>query len=154
MTPAENETNIPANVAPSVPKKQKSLWLWGIPLCLAVIALGVTIWLIVSSLSDSRTQQTIAIENQIRGNAFDSPGSAAESKLGYGLWTGEFRYGQPHGSGTLKYTQQRLVSQFDPQHIVARPGDYIIGEFDTGQLLRGKLFRTDGTTVEIIIVKE
>lgn len=77
------------------------------------------------------------------------PAGQADNMLSYGEWDGQFRYGQPDGNGTLKFSEQRLISQFDPKHTVARPGDYIIGEYDNGQLIHGRLYRTNGTTTDI-----
>lgn len=135
----------------SAPSSKRPLWLWGLLPTFAIVALAALLWWLLGSGGDTMIADEIASRPQESSKNFFA--EREETKLSYGIWTGEFLYDQPHGSGTLKYTQQRLISQFDPEHTVARPGDYIIGEFDNGQLLRGKLYRIDGTTVQIDIVK-
>lgn len=118
----------------------------------AVLLLGVGGWIFYKSIGVREDDSAPVIEKAPAGTPAASPQDAAiESQLSYGVWTGEIRYNQPHGSGTLKYTSRRLISQFDKEARVAHPGDYIIGEFDTGQLLSGRLYRTNGTTEDIII---
>lgn len=121
-----------------------------IALMLAFASLIVVAVLLVRIMRQD-AEATVQHETSAAQHAY-SPlrNSAAPSRLSYGNWEGEIRYSQPHGQGTLTYTERRLISQFDPEGRVACPGDYVIGEFDCGQLVQGKLYRTDGSVEEII----
>lgn len=68
---------------------------------------------------------------------------------GYGWWEGTEKYGIPEGNGTMHFEKQVLVSQFDPNHNIAQPGEYIIGEYSGGQLVNGTLYKKDGSSVFI-----
>ncbi len=139
--------------APTAGSKKKSVLLWVIPACVVLVAgIAALCWYLLTP-----SQQTSVIEKE--GSASSKYYSALDpqkpqgtaTQLSYGEWDGEIRLNQPHGQGTLTFTKQRLISQFDPQARVAHPGDYIIGEYDTGQLVRGRLYRTDGHAEDIII---
>lgn len=55
--------------------------------------------------------------------------------LGYGIYRGESRNGQPHGHGTITYTRShRIVASKD---FVANPGDKFEGEFRDGMVSGG-----------------
>lgn len=146
-----NDFDFDTKTAPKAPvddrRKSRLTMIW----ILIVIALAVIAGLIIIIIGRDRPTPNIVKEGSQSAtySATLTQKSSENSQLSYGTWTGEMRYGQPHGQGTLKYTEQRLVSQFDPNGTVARPGDYVIGEFDSGQLVSGKLYRTDGTTVDI-----
>lgn len=52
--------------------------------------------------------------------------------LGYGIYTGDLKDGQPHGHGTIKYkTSHKIVSSKD---FVANPGDEFEGDFRNGKV--------------------
>lgn len=140
-----------ADLAPA--NKRRNVLLWVIPVCVALVAgIAALCWYLLTP-----SQQPPVIEKE--GSASSKYYSALDpqkpqgtaTQLSYGEWDGEIRLNQPHGQGTLTFTKQRLISQFDPQARVAHPGDYIIGEYDTGQLVRGRLYRTDGHAEDIII---
>ena len=142
-----------ADLTPATVNKRKNVLLWVIPACVVLVAgIAALCWYLLTP-----SQQTSVIEKE--GSASSKYYSAldpqkpqgATTQLSYGEWDGEIRLNQPHGQGTLTFTKQRLISQFDPQARVAHPGDYIIGEYDTGQLVRGRLYRTDGHAEDIII---
>lgn len=128
-------------------RKSRLTMLW----ILIVIALAVIAALIIIIIGKDSNGPNIVKEGAQSASytATLTKGNNDSSQLSYGTWTGELRYGQPHGQGTLKYTEQRLISQFDPKGTVAHPGDYVIGEFDSGQLISGRLYRVDGSTVDI-----
>lgn len=74
-------------------------------------------------------------------------------KLSYGSWTGGWKNGQPHGTGTLTYSTSRTIDSRDPKGRVAQPGEYIVGEWDNGHLVQGRWFKKDGSKEAIIIGK-
>ena len=52
--------------------------------------------------------------------------------LGYGIYEGDLKNGQPHGYGTITYTRQhKIVSSKD---FVANPGDRFEGDFRNGRI--------------------
>ena len=61
-------------------------------------------------------------------------------RLDYGKWSGSWKNGRPHGTGTMRYTKEHLIDSRDPQKRVAQPGDYIIGEFNDGKLVQGRWY--------------
>lgn len=74
-------------------------------------------------------------------------------KLSYGTWTGGWKNGQPHGTGTLTYSTSRTIDSRDSKGRVAQPGEYIVGEWDNGHLVQGRWFKKDGTKEAVIIGK-
>lgn len=121
---------------------------WLLPAIVAVVfciiaGAAVFVW----SVSPTDTSRATPQDHQYAPLAK----SDENSQLSYGTWSGEIKLSQPHGQGTLTYTCRRLISQFDPQSRVAMPGDYIIGEFDCGQLVQGRLYRTNGEVEDIIL---
>lgn len=74
-------------------------------------------------------------------------------KLSYGTWTGGWKNGKPHGSGTLTYSTSQLIDSRDPKRRMAQPGEYIVGEWDNGRLVQGRWFKKDGSKEAIIIGK-
>ena len=74
-------------------------------------------------------------------------------KLSYGTWTGGWKNGKPHGTGTLTYSTSQTIDSRDPKARVAQPGEYIVGEWDNGHLVQGRWFKNDGTKEAIIIGK-
>lgn len=88
-----------------------------------------------------------------RAKPASRPAAPASHSLGYGKWSGSWRNGQPHGSGTLTYSRSQRIDSRDMKGRVAQPGEYIIGEWDNGHLVQGRWFKNDGTKEAIIIGK-
>lgn len=78
---------------------------------------------------------------------------SSSHKLNYGTWTGGWKNGNPHGTGTLTYSVSRTIDSRDPKGRVAQPGEYIVGEWDNGHLVQGRWFKKDGTKEAVIIGK-
>lgn len=55
-------------------------------------------------------------------------------------WTGAWRNGKAHGTGTYTYKVETLIDSRDPQKRVAQVGDYIIGEYYEGRLVQGRWY--------------
>lgn len=73
--------------------------------------------------------------------------------LSYGTWNGGWKNGEPHGIGTMTYTESHLIDSRDPQGRVASPGESVMGEWSNGHLVMGKWFKNDGSSESIIIGK-
>lgn len=143
------------NVTPDNPaaRTARKMWIVWTALAVSIITLTVVLILMLHEEGYSTSEgATILTESQSPHDPVSPLKKNKESsKLTYGQWTGEIKFGQPHGQGTLTYSQQRLVSQFDPDANVANPGDYIIGDFDCGQLISGRLYRTSGKVIDIVV---
>lgn len=74
-------------------------------------------------------------------------------KLSYGSWTGGWKNGQPHGTGTMTYSTSHTIDSRDTKGRIAQPGEYIVGEWDQGHLVQGRWFKKDGTKEAVIIGK-
>lgn len=67
--------------------------------------------------------------------------------LGYGIYEGDLKNGQPHGYGTITYTQQhKIVSSKD---FVANPGDRFEGDFRDGRISGIGYWHHDGELTAI-----
>ena len=75
------------------------------------------------------------------------------NKLSYGTWKGSMKNGKPHGQGTMTYSIEKLIDARDSKGRVAQPNEYIIGEWDNGNLVQGRWFKNDGSKEVIIIGK-
>lgn len=72
--------------------------------------------------------------------------------LDYGKWSGAWKNGKPHGTGTMTYTKTRLIDSRDPQKRTAAKGDYIIGEFANGRLVQGVWYDSANNVKGSIII--
>lgn len=86
-------------------------------------------------------------------NGGEANTSTGNHKLGYGTWKGSMKNGKPHGSGTMTYSSEKVIDPRDSKGRVAQPGEYIIGEWDNGNLVQGRWFKNDGSKEVIIIGK-
>lgn len=82
-----------------------------------------------------------------------TPQPKTNHSLSYGSWTGGWKNGKPHGKGTLTYSQTTLIDSRDPKGRVAQPDEYVIGEWDNGNLVQGRWFKNDGSKEQITIGK-
>lgn len=72
--------------------------------------------------------------------------------LSFGVYKGEVREGRPHGVGTLYYRKDHRISKYDGQERRAEPGDYIVGEFNKGELVQGKWFNVEKKQKGVIMI--
>lgn len=76
---------------------------------------------------------------------------ASTLNLGYGTWRGDIRSGKPHGSGTLTFTKSHKVADNGYEETIASPGDYLEAEYDSGYLVEGYLYDSNGNLLETVI---
>lgn len=84
-------------------------------------------------------QPKIQPQKEVRTGEKHKPIKAVQSKngkgtvnLGYGIYTGDLKNGQPHGYGTITYrTRHQIVSSKD---FWANPGDRFQGDFRDGRI--------------------
>ena len=83
-------------------------------------------------------------------NNNDKPVVTSGTKnLGYAIYEGELKNGQPDGKGTLTFqSSHALDSRTDKQ---ANPGDVVNGSFSNGHLVRGTWTKTDGSSEKVLI---
>ena len=89
---------------------------------------------------------------EVEANAAKKSASSTSGSLDYGKWSGAWKAGKPHGTGTMKYTKQHLIDSRDPQKRTASPGDYIIGEFANGKLVQGVWYDSSNNVKGSIII--
>jgi len=85
----------------------------------------------------------------------EAKAKAAKKSTGsidYGRWSGSWKAGKPNGTGTMRYTKEHLIDSRDPQKRVAKPGDYIIGEFANGKLVQGRWYDSSNNIKGSIII--
>lgn len=78
--------------------------------------------------------------------------AAPKGSVDYGKWSGTWKNGRPHGTGTMRYTKEHLIDSRDPQKRVAQPGDYIIGEFNDGKLVQGRWYDSSNNVKGSIMI--
>lgn len=78
--------------------------------------------------------------------------STATGSIDYGKWSGAWKNGKPHGTGTMRYTKEHLIDSRDPQKRTAVKGDYIIGEFANGKLVQGVWYDSANNVKGSIII--
>lgn len=83
-------------------------------------------------------EQTVVVKvtvSEDKGKVVPPTPHTGGINLGYGIYRGESRNGQPHGHGTITYTRShRIVASKD---FVANPGDKFEGEFRDGMVSGG-----------------
>lgn len=82
-----------------------------------------------------------------------APVQTSSHKLSYGTWSGAMKNGKPHGAGTMTYSTSCVIDARDSKGRVAEPGEYVVGEWDNGNLIQGRWFKNDGSKEAIIIGK-
>ena len=75
-----------------------------------------------------------------------------DGTIDYGKWSGAWKNGKPHGTGTMRYTKEHLIDSRDPQKRTAVKGDYIIGEFANGKLVQGVWYDSANNVKGSIII--
>ena len=73
-------------------------------------------------------------------------------QLSYGYYTGDIKDGYPHGQGRLTYTVERQINKYDMKKRTAKVGQYVIGEFQRGFFMQGRLYSADGELLESIMI--
>jgi len=67
-------------------------------------------------------------------------------------YVGEMKNGEMHGLGTLYYNSDQIISEKDLKKRKALKGDYLIGEWYEGRVVNGKLFDSNNSQKEVIII--
>lgn len=67
----------------------------------------------------------------------------------FGTWIGGIRNGKPDGKGKMTYTATHTIDKYSSS--IANPEDYLMGTYDNGQLVSGKLYNKEGQLLKTII---
>ena len=67
-------------------------------------------------------------------------------------FSGAVRNGYPNGTGTYTFKKARRIDVHDSKVREAKPGDYIIGEWENGHLIQGKWYSADGSLIEVLLI--
>lgn len=98
------------------------------------------------------TEKAVNQQKEVPQHAVSASSAGSVPKLSYGKWSGAWKSGKPNGMGTLTYTREQVIDARDPQKRVAKPGDYIVGEFSDGKLVQGKWFDASNNLKGSIII--
>ena len=111
----------------------------------AVAGIALIVWLIIFGVRKAQEHKSEPVAEEVvevvdetpAPTSVAAPKPASTPKLSYGKWTGKWKNGKPHGTGTMTYTTSHLIDSRDPQQRTAEKGDYIVGEFYEGALVQG-----------------
>lgn len=78
--------------------------------------------------------------------------SSGSKNLGFAKFAGALKAGQPHGQGRMIFTSSHVIDPRDPKGRVADAGDYVIGEWNNGNLVQGRWYGSDGNVKGSIII--
>lgn len=102
------------------------------------------------------TNEKVTTKTIVSSNSSSQPKAAGSSngtiRLSYGKYSGNSQAGKPHGQGRLTFTTSHLIDERDPKGRVAEPGDYVIGEWNSGNLVQGRWYGSDGNVKGSIII--
>ena len=98
------------------------------------------------------TEKAVNQQKDVAQHASATSGASSAPKLSYGKWSGAWKSGKPNGMGTLTYTREQVIDARDPHKRVAKPGDYIVGEFSDGKLVQGRWFDASNNLKGSIII--
>lgn len=98
------------------------------------------------------TEKAVNQQKEVPQHAVSASSVGSVPKLSYGKWSGAWKSGKPNGMGTLTYTREQVIDARDPQKRVAKPGDYIVGEFSDGKLVQGRWFDASNNLKGSIII--
>lgn len=78
--------------------------------------------------------------------------SSGSIRLSYGKYSGSTQVGKPHGQGRMTFTSSHIIDSRDSKGRVADAGDYVIGEWNNGNLVQGRWYGNDGNVKGSIII--
>lgn len=131
----------------------KGMPKWLIPAVAAVVVIGggVAGWLLMGNDMPDQEIVDVPSDNPTIEDPVPTPPEPIKTNLEYGDWSGELVDGKPTGSGTMTYSKHQLIDSRDPKKRYAESGDKLIGEYNNGRLIQGKLYRADGNIEAILI---
>lgn len=103
---------------------------------------------------------TVAVKEQVPAQVKNTPKQSSQPaakssgafSLSYGKYSGGTQAGKPHGQGRMTYTTSHVIDPRDSKRRVAEAGDYIIGEWNNGNLVQGRWYGSDGNVKGAIII--
>lgn len=98
---------------------------------------------------DEVTTEQYTTASSVQSEHASTQHSSSESKkkevdLGYAVWKGDTKKGQPNGYGTMYFKDDHLIDSRDPDETYAAAGDKMEGEFRNGHWEYGKLYSHSG----------
>lgn len=103
--------------------------------------------------TEGRVSESLAEEKETVTQTKSTPQAAnGKLKLSYGAYIGDLKNGYPHGQGRLTYTTERQINRYDMKKRTAKPGQYVIGEFERGFFIQGRLYAANGDLLGSIMI--
>lgn len=97
-------------------------------------------------------EKAVDQQKEVAHHASATSTAGSAPKLSYGKWSGAWKSGKPDGMGTLTYTREQVIDARDPKKRIAKPGDYVVGEFSNGKLVQGRWFDASNNLKGSIII--
>jgi len=100
---------------------------------------------------EKEVKEKLAPKNPASGGG--SATNASTKNLGYAVYRGTLKNGQPDGvNGRLTFKEKHVIDSKDPKGRVAEAGDYVIGEFVNGHLVQGRWYGADNVVKGSIMI--
>lgn len=99
-----------------------------------------------------RVSESLAEEDLVNQTKSTPQSANGKLKLSYGAYIGDLRNGYPHGQGRLTYTTERQINRYDMKKRIAKPGQYVIGEFERGFFIQGRLYAANGDLLGSVMI--
>lgn len=97
------------------------------------------------------TKTVVSTTAPAKSKASSNSGSGT-LRLGYANYTGATKNGRAHGQGRMVFTSSHIIDSRDSKGRVADAGDYVIGEWNNGNLVQGRWYGADGNVKSSIII--
>lgn len=80
------------------------------------------------------------------------PGKQSKNFENGDRYVGEMKNGKMQGLGTFYYNSDQIISEKDLKKRKALKGDYLIGEWYEGRVVSGKLYDSNNSQKEVVII--
>lgn len=98
------------------------------------------------------TKTVVSTTAPAKSNVSSNSGGSGTLRLGFANYTGATKSGRAHGQGRMVFTSSHIIDSRDSKGRVADAGDYVIGEWNNGNLVQGRWYGADGNVKGSIII--
>lgn len=101
-----------------------------------------------TTISEKTSTKTVVTSTEKKS----SQSANGTVNLGYAKFIGPLKSGKPNGQGRMTFASSHQIDSRDPKGRVADAGDYVIGEWNNGNLIQGRWYGSDGNVKGSIII--